>query len=489
MDEEQLVFGPCSLKQQLILLDDSTDILLCGGGAGGGKSHTCLTKALKYINDPAARVLIVRRTFPMLKIAGGLWDESHSIYKHFGGVPKVQTLTWRFPNGATIQFAPIPDNVAEWQGLQASHILVDEAAEFTQEEILFLISRLRSAKYKGHLNITMTCNPHRDSFLFDWVKFSLDEVTGIPKPGTENITRWFINVGGKVYWENSADELWEKHGKELGLVRYSDDLKKINFFPKSFRFIPLTIYDNPVLLKNNPAYLANLLSQPRVNQLRYLYGSWTAKAIGTGFFRREWCEIIEPHEVPPNMVSRVRSWDLAGSIPSETYPNPDWTAGVKMSRDKLGFYYIEDCERFRKLADGVLQEILKIANYDGIDDTVVTIPKDPGAGGKAANSFFIRTLAEHGIPAKSVVVSGHSGKIQRFRPFCTLAEQGMVKIVRGEWNDAFFAELEDFIGDKNQKDDQVDATSDAFNTLSKQVQLPTFAVPGMEMVSPVPKLR
>jgi predicted phage terminase large subunit-like protein len=488
MDNEQLVFGPCSLKQQLILLDDSTDILLCGGGAGGGKSHTCLTKALKYINDPAARVLIVRRTFPMLKIAGGLWDESHSIYKHFGGIPKVQILTWRFPNGATIQFAPIPDNLAEWQGLQASHILVDEAAEFSQEEILFLVSRLRSAKYKGHLNITLTCNPHRDSFLFDWVEFSLDEATGVPKPGTENITRYFINVGGRVYWANSVDELWETHGKELGLVRDSDDVRKINFIPKSFKFIPLTIYDNPVLLKNNPAYLANLLSQPRVNQLRYLYGSWTAKAEGAGFFRREWCEVIEAHELPPNMVSRVRSWDLAASVPSETNPNPDWTAGVKMSRDRFGYYYIEDCQRFRKLSDGVLKSILDCADEDGKDECTVTIPKDPGAGGKTANSFFIRTLAENGVPAKSVIVSGHSGKIARFKPFCTLAEQRMVRIVKGDWNESFLAELEDFIGDKKQKDDQVDATSDAFNTLCKQIQLPTFSVPDMDGASVVPKL-
>lgn len=28
---EQLQFSPCSLKQQLILLDNETDILLCGG--------------------------------------------------------------------------------------------------------------------------------------------------------------------------------------------------------------------------------------------------------------------------------------------------------------------------------------------------------------------------------------------------------------------------------------------------------------------------
>lgn len=485
-DDNLPSFMPCSRKQQLILLDDTTDILLCGGGAGGGKSHTCLTKALKYINDPAARVLIVRRSFPMLKLQGGLIDESHGIYTHFGGEFNIQNSTWTFPNGAKIQFAPIPDKIAEWQGLQATNILVDEAAEFTQDEILFLIGRLRGARFKGHLEVTMTCNPNRASFLFEWVKYSLDEVTGVPKPGTEDIVRWFVNFAGAMYWADSVEELWEKHGKPLGMVREHKDASKVNFHPKSFRFIPLTIYDNPILLKNNPGYLANLLSQPRVNQLRFLHGSWTAKAEGTGFFRREWIKIVD--HPPVNPMARVRSWDLAASVPSETTPNPDWTAGVKMSRDRFGTYCIEDCNRFRKLSDGVLKGIIDTAEADGKDDTTVTIPKDPGAGGKTANSFFIRSLAENGIPAKSVVVSGHAGKIQRFLPFCTLAENGDVTIVRGDWNEPFLAELEDFIGDRNQKDDQVDATSDAFNTLCKQIMLPTFGVPDLSGASPVPKI-
>lgn len=482
---ERPVFSPCSRKQQLILLDDSTDILLCGGGAGGGKSHTCLTKALKYINDPAARVLIVRRTYPMLKLSGGLWDESKKIYKWFRGVPKVQKMTWEFPNGATIQFAAIPDNVSDWQGLQASHILVDESAEFTQEEILFLVSRLRASDYKGHLNVTMTCNPHRDSFLFDWVKYSLDE-QGVPKEGTENIVRHFINVAGTLYWADSVDELWERYGAPMGLVREHEDIKRINFLPKSFRFIPLTIYDNPVLLKNNPGYLANLLSQPRVNQLRYLYGSWTARAEGSGFFRREWCPVVD--HGPTNVHNRVRSWDLAASIPSETNPDPDWTAGVKMSRDKYGYYYIEDVKRFRKLPDGVMKELVSTAHDDGLDECKVTIPKDPGAGGKTANGFQLRTLAENGITASSVVVSGHSGKISRFTPFCTLAESGFVRVVKGDWNEAWFTELELFEGLRTQKDDQVDATADAFNTLCKSVVLPTIVVPNMEMNNPIPMI-
>lgn len=484
---ERPVYGPCSLKQQLILLDNSTDILLCGGGAGGGKSHTCLTKALEYIKDPAARVLIVRRTYPQLKISGGLWDESKKIYRHFNGVPKVQKLTWEFKNGATIQFAALPDDLSEWQGLQASHILVDESAEFTQEEILFLVSRLRAAEYKGHLNVTMTCNPSRDSFLYEWVKYSLDETTGIPVEGTENVIRYFINIAGTLYWSSiSKEDLWEKYGEPMGLIREHEDEKRINFLPMSFRFIPLTIYDNPILLKNNPQYLANLLSQPRVNQLRYLHGSWTARAEGSGFFRREWVTFVDH---PPAIVhKRVRSWDFAASVPSETNPNPDWTAGVKMSRDKLGYYYIEDVNRFRKLSDGVIKEVIQTAVNDGLSDCLVTIPKDPGAGGKTANSFQLRTLAENGVTASSVVVSGHSGKISRFTPFCTLAESGYVRVVRGDWNEAWLTELEHFEGLRTQKDDQVDATSDAFNTISKTVVLPTIRLPNMEQNSPIPRV-
>lgn len=34
---EQIVYGPCSEKQRIILEDDTTDFLLCGGGR-----HTCL---------------------------------------------------------------------------------------------------------------------------------------------------------------------------------------------------------------------------------------------------------------------------------------------------------------------------------------------------------------------------------------------------------------------------------------------------------------
>ena len=275
-----------------------------------------------------------------------------------------------------------------------------------------------------------------------------------------------------MFWAESADELVKTYGKSCR--------------PLSFRFVPMTIVDNPILLRNNPTYLANLLSQPRVNQLRFLSGSWTARAEGASYVNRDWVEVVD---FPPvNPMSCVRSYDLAASVPSESNSDPDWTAGVKMSRDSMGTYFIEHVERFRKLTDGVLKTIIEVAERDGKAECIVTIPRDAGAGGKTANSFYIRKLAENGIAAKSVVMSGHSGKIQRFLPFCALAESGNVKLVRGSWNEDYLTELEFFTGSRNEKNDQVDATADGFNSLSRQIMLPTFALPNMDMASPIPHL-
>lgn len=474
---KQKVYGPCSIKQQMVLLDDETDILLTGGGAGSGKTHTCIVKALKYAEDPAARVLVLRLTYPSLKSIGGIVEEAGKIYADFNTTFKIQPLEHHFPNGAMIKFVAMPANLKEVQGWQPTHVIIDEGAEFTMEDILALQARIRSTTYRqGKLSMTITCNPDRNSWLYDWVEYSLDPETGVPKPGTENITRWFVILAGKIYWGDCPHELFKEHGE--GYI-YGD-----TFIPLSFRFIPMTIEDNPVILKYNPRYKANLLSQSRVSQLRYLYGSWTAVPEGSSVFNRDWVNIVD---FPPVQVSqRVRSWDLAYSVKSEVYPNPDWTVGVKMSRTREGRYVIEDVARFRKLTDGVVKEIIDTAEQDGLNQ-LVTYPRDNG-GGKSSSMFLARTFAENGMYTKGIPISAHSSKMQRFLPFCSLAEAGLIDVVRAPWNEAFFVELEHFDGSKKIKDDQVDACSDAFNTLSKQTLMPTFAIPDLTQADPVPRL-
>ncbi len=476
--EQQKVYGPCSRRQQLVLLENEVDILLTGGGAGGGKTQCALMKALSYIHDRHAKVLIMRASYPLLKSIGGLVETAKSMYEDFGAIFRIQALEFKFPSGAIVKLVAIPDNLSEVQGWQPTHVLFDEATEATMEAVLALQARIRSAGYKGpKMGMLLTCNPDRKSWLYDWVEYSLDEY-GVPKPGTENIIRYFVNLGGKILWGNSPEELFKEHGHGRVLGK--------TFIPLSFKFIPLTIDDNPALDKAMPSYRANLLAQSRVNQLRLLGGSWTAMLEGSSVFNRNWIKIVD---YPPiNPQSKVRSWDLAHSVKSEVYPNPDWTAGVLMSRTKFGTYCIEDVQRDRKLTDGVLKMIVDTShNIDG-KDIQVTIPRDNG-GGKAASMFFLRAFAEVGMTVRGIGITGHSSKMQRFLPFCTLAESGCVTIVRGAWNEDFLTELEHFDGSRNVKDDQVDACADAFNVLAKQTLIPSFVVPDMTNPSPIPRLQ
>lgn len=500
----QKIYGPCSEKQRLVLQDTTTDIILVGGGAGGGKSATCLIKNLDGIDDPHFRCTIFRRTAPELKRQGGLVDESQAIYRDFapeGGRTgyKSQAMLWKFPSGASIAFSAIAsdDDLGSWQGSQLVRALIDEAADkWTEKQVLFLLSRLRSAHSKIYPQLIMTCNPDINSFLKGWVDYCLDPETGVPIPGTENRIRWMVVLENQVYWADSPEECFDLYGAPRGMVyargmpeeEYKNHDPTVLFIPKSFRFIPTGVFDNPYLLppKNN-SYLANLLAQPHVNQLKFLHGSWTAKEEGAGHFRREWTPIVD--KPPAQVTKRVRSWDLAASEPTSSNRNVDWTAGVKMSRDRLGIYYIEDVQRFQKLPHGVIEELIGTAMADGIRDVTVTIPRDPGAGGKTSNMFFVKTLTEQGITVKSIVKSGHSGKLHCFGPFASLAEAGMVRVVKGDWNEAFFLELENFEpNNRNQKDDQLDATSDAFNTICKDNILPTFSVPNLSKPSPIPTI-
>lgn len=331
------------------------------------------------------------------------------------------------------------------------------------------MSRLRS-KSKLHHQMVFTANP-RECWLKPWVEYCLDE-DGVPKPGTENIIRWFVRINNTMHWADSREELLERFPEAL---------------PLSFRFIPATCEDNPVLLKARPDYLSFLQSLKKVDQLRLWKGSWNAREIPESYFDRE--NVKEVDRAPDNL-ELVRSWDLAATPepePGTSQARSDWSVGVLMGRSKSGQYYVLDVNRFRKSTNDVIAEIVKTAYLDGTEDCLVTIPRDPGASGVHFFNYLSRTLIEHGLNVKGVKMSGHSNKLKRFLPFAALVEAGHVSVVRAPWNKIWYEELEAFTGGtRNQWDDQVDATSDAATMLMKQSTLPTFSLSNSDFTRPSP---
>lgn len=184
---------------------------------------------------------------------------------------------------------------------------------------------------------------------------------------------------------------------------------------------------------------------------------------------------------PARAVKRVRAWDISGTMPSDTNPNPDWTAGVLMSKDLSSIYTVEDVVRDRRRHGGVFDLILETAKADG-DDVQIIIPCDPGAAGKAYAAQLVRDLAAEGFYAR--MKQTNKSKVTRFAPFAAVAEAGGVQVVTAEWNSEYFLELERFDGTRNVKDDMVDATSDAFHALATDIHIPDFTVPTMVRDNP-----
>jgi len=175
---------------------------------------------------------------------------------------------------------------------------------------------------------------------------------------------------------------------------------------------------------------------------------------GGGLFKRHWFEIVP---AAPAAGMRVRRWDLAATEAGSG--NPDWSVGVRMSRDIAGFYFVEDVVRLRGSAYEVEQAIAAVAAQDG-SAVQIGLPQDPGQAGKSQVQYLIRQLAGYDVRAATETGS----KDVRAMPLSAQIEAGNVKLVRASWNDAFLEELAGF--PNGAHDDQVDAASGAFGMLA-----------------------
>jgi predicted phage terminase large subunit-like protein len=168
-----------------------------------------------------------------------------------------------------------------------------------------------------------------------------------------------------------------------------------------------------------------------------------------GMFKKAWFPVVR---AVPLGTRFVRGWDLAA-----TEGAGDWTAGVKIGRQKNGRFLIADVRRDRLSSAGVERLLINTASQDGYE-TMISIPQDPGQAGKSQASYYVQQLA--GYTIRATPESG--SKETRAGPLAAQAEAGNVDILEGAWNDAFFDELCIF---PNGTKDQVDAASRAFNEL------------------------
>ena len=467
----QLVIGPASKKQEMFLNSDAT-ITIAGGAAGSGKTYTSLLIALKFMQHPRATGVIFRRTSKMLTAPGSIWHEAIGLYSQIYPDLRIRSreLEIIFPNGALLKFSHMQheNNKFDHKGGQYSLVIFDEATDFTEDMIVYLLSRMRNAYVDYKPQMFCMTNPDYNSFLREWIQdYYLDPNTGIPIPERTGDKRYFFRQGNTMLWYNTLAEAEAAHGTgdESGI--------------SSFTFIGATCRDNPPLLKAQPDYISRLMSLPRVERERLLDGSWFARLENAGLWKREWVQLVDH----PNgrARKRIRAWDFAFTKPSEQNQNPDWTRGVLISKDNNNLYTVEDVVSIRDRVHEVEKLVFETAISDG-QDVIISIPLDPAAAAGAYARDLQRRLAEMGFMVK--LTKPVKSKITRFAPFSSITQAGFVHVVKGNWNKDFFDELEVFDGDPKKKDDQVDCCSDAMLLLNKEMIIPTFTLPDLTGSNP-----
>ncbi len=157
----------------------------------------------------------------------------------------------------------------------------------------------------------------------------------------------------------------------------------------------------------------------------------------------------------PALIKRaVRGWDLAASREGA------YTAGVLLGELEDCRWCVLDVARFRVGPGEVLPRIQAIASQDGRSVPIVG-PRDPGQAGLDQATAWARALA--GYEVEFVPQTGD--KVQRAAPLASQVNAGNVVLSPGDWVVEYLEELRGFPRGKFK--DQVDATSEGFNWLSR----------------------
>ena len=461
------------------------DIVIYGGAAGSGKTHLMLLRPLLQIHDPKFNAIFFRRTGPQLSGAGSVWDEAKELYLEFGAHIRENDREIIFPTGAKIKFSHMEHekNKLDHQGKQYTHVYFDEGTHFTQGQITYLMSRLRSAA-KVKSSMFISCNPDPDSFIAKLIDWWLDD-DGFPDENKSGIKKFYGSVNNDTFFTDTEEEMSELYPQVCWV--WNPNLKKnIYVPPKTITFIGGTIFDNPALIEANPNYLAELNALPQIEKDRLLHGNWYARPEGSSHFQRKWLPVVD--KVPKGSIF-CRAWDKAATEPSEVNAHPDYTASIKMAKDRHGFFYLigdyheenydkKDCKqtkvegRFRERSGKRDALIHKQTEQDGNDCTVV-FSQDPGSAGVTEYTESAKKLITDGYVVKKDPMPTQSGKLTRYLPFSSAAENGLVYLVKSSFSpatlDAYFKESESFDGERSsdyRKDDWPDCTASAFNHLS-----------------------
>ena len=253
------------------------DVVLYGGAAGGGKTALACGMAITRHQHS----LVMRREATQMK---GIVREIGEIVDPLRNGYSKQAGEWRIPAWDGIQriimlgSCPHLGDETKWQGIARDFLVLDEAANFLEEQAKFLMGWTRSTTVydvpegsedfltrRQRTRVLLCSNPPTNAE-GQWLKemFAAWLDPNHPNPALPGELRYYTTVGGVMEEQPSGEPIENPHamGEEDRLI-----------YPKSFTFISAKITDNAFL---DSDYLRELQALPEPLRSQMLYGSWTA---------------------------------------------------------------------------------------------------------------------------------------------------------------------------------------------------------------------
>ena len=369
-------------------------------------SSALIMAALQFVDVPNYSAILFRRTYADLALPGALMDRFRDWTMQYDDVHwNANSYTATFPSGARVTFGYL-NNVNDYlryKGSEFQFIGMDEVTEIRESDYRYMFSRLRGP-----------------------ASGPLSQVPVRMRAATNPAPNW-------------VRQRFLVEGKEKGRI-----------------FIPSFLTDNPGI--DAEKYRSVLQELDPVERRRLEFGDWWSTALGT-LFDRENFEVIDHNEIPSfsSDTQIIRFWDLAGTEPTQSNPDPDWTVGCLGAFDK-GVFYIMDVRRIRAKGDKVEKFIRATASEDG-PEIPIMMEQEPGSAGKN----LIVQYSRYVLPGYNFTGQRATGdKVTRAKPLSAAVANGNVRLIRADWNTDFLDEISSF-PEARVHDDQVDAAVHAFN--------------------------
>lgn len=207
-------------------------------------------------------------------------------------------------------------------------------------------------------------------------------------------------------------------------------------------------------------YSLDILTERRARMGEYAFASLyqqTPLPPGGRLFDTSKIEIID---YAPVCKQVVRFYDLAVTAKKHS----DYTAGMKLGLLEDEKLVILDMYRVQKIMPDVERDIAQNAAIDG---RAVHIRLEAEKAGIVQLDYLLRNPAMRGYTLDAKPPEGD--KFTRAQPAATRVNNGMVKMIRADWNRALLDELAVFPA--GEHDDQVDALSGAYGMLSDPITI------------------